>query len=296
MQANILLSKTTSSLGSLVPTVKIGCLGQLTQVRNHVKVYPWRKNRQNRESYLDNTKTPYTDKHNVNEFMADKRKRKPWQTVIPKEKDHTYMAYRFNDAYENDPKEAKRIAQTKMLSFKNSLLARGAPRESPPYSPPENVAGRILALVRSSQLTAESQQETTNNRLSNDNDSDENLLQMRLDENKTLKLSVIQKCVKEFGHDLPSHDLLNIRTLKHVVDYFETPVIGVNPYTALLRQDDQLPPNLFLIPEPIRYDRETDVRFGGHSAYPGLVNTVPGIRAAEKYPALNQDDFQWPDI
>lgn len=259
-----------------------------TQKRGHVRVHPWRFIRTRRECYLDNTKTDYTDRNNINEFTNYKRQKKNWQIVVPKEKDNRFNAYQWNYTYRSDPKQAKREAQSRLQSLRDSLLARGSARESDPYDPPEDVEQRLLNIVNSI-FTDEIQQSKAG---SHKNDK----LDIELAGLKELKFDLITKCIDEFNHHMPSPYLNEMLTVRDIVEYFSTPVRGFNPYASMLRQENSLPPNLSLIAEPLRYDKECDTHFGGYNALPGIISRVPGLRAAKDYPILNQDEFQWPDI
>lgn len=262
----------------------------LTQIRHHVKIYPWRQNRSNRECYLDTTTTPYTDRLNINEFRSSKKKKKDWQIVIPKEYDNRYNAFRWNTNYRSDPKEAKETAQSRLKRMQDSVRERGAARETESYVPTANVQETILSLLR--EFMVEAQEKHGLGSL----ETDEQILDLNLDNVRELKFNLITKCIEEFGHDMPSSYLTDVSDVRSVVEYFSTPVRGINPYNALLRQEDSLPANLSLIAEPIRYDVEKDEFFGGKTAFPGLVSKIPGIRGSRKYPILNQEEFQWPDI
>lgn len=257
---------------SAAVTSKIAASGQLFQVRNHVKMYPWRKNRTCRESYLDSTRTPYTDKHNMNEFRSE-AKLKPWQRVICKDKDARFNPYQWNDAYTSNPKVAKGTAMKKFDQLAESLKARGGARDRKAYLPPVGVQEKILSICESIGLGHE------------DPLTD-----------RDIKFRLISSCIDMFKHDMPSSYLNDINTIQDVVDYFSTEVVGLNPYDNLVNKANELPGNLAILAEPARYNRESDECFKGYTAMPGAVNKVPGLRAAKKYPILNQDEFQWPDI
>lgn len=248
-----------------------------------MKMYPWYRNRNNRECYLDTTKTPYTDRHNINEFITEKKERKGWQKVIPKDKDNRFNMYKWNPAYKSDPKEAKETAQSKLKRFQDSLKNRGSAREAASYNPPQDVEERIVAIYKSMSLGEALSDEAT-------------VLDINLNESRSLKFNLLTKCIEEFGHDLPTSHLTEIETIQDLVAFYSTPVRGVNPYTSMLRQEDSLPANLSLIAEPIRFNKESDQFFNGITAYPGQVNKVSGLRGSKKFPTLNQDEFQWPDI
>lgn len=261
-------------------------LGCFVQKRAHVRVTPWRVIRTKRESYLDNTKTDYTDRRNINEFLSYKRKKKDWQIVIPKDKDNRFSSYHWNYTFRSDPEEAKKEARSRFQSLSDSLRARGSPRETDPYEPPEDVEERLLSIATSI-LVGEGAQQSVNR---------DEILDIDLNKSKNLKFDFVSRCIDEFNRHMPSPFLNEMSTIRDVLEYFATPVRGLNPYSSLLRQESSLPVNLSLISEPIRFDKESDTFFGGHNALPGIISKVPGLRAAKKYPILNQDEFQWPDI
>lgn len=282
MQANII-----QRYGNLANLSKKSIIGDVTQVRHHVKMYPWRKIRCARKCYLDNTKTPYTDRFNMNEFDKERKQKKPWQNVIPKDKDNRFNAYKWNDNFKSNPTEARETAESKIERFRDSLRSRGYAREIRSYDPPEGVQELILSLYRESTLDNPSQITVS---------SDEEILNINLNQSIKFKFNLISKCIETFQHELSTAWLNDIESINDLVEYFSTPVRGVNPYTAMVKQQSALPENLYLIPEPIRYDRENDTMFKGYTALPGIVSKIPGLRAKDKYPVLNQDEFQWPDI
>lgn len=272
-----------------VPTRLESSTGHIIQVRNHVKNYPWRIQRDARETYLDPTEKPYTDRLNMNEFNIRKRQLKPWMKVIPKEKDNRFNSYKWNDSYKSDPKEAKQTSESRWHSFAQSVQERGSARESKPYSPPDYdvVRDEIIKFCESSLLKSDG-------KLSENNVDD--ILNLNLNQNHLMKFKLISKCIKEFDHHLPTPYLNEMNTVNDLVVYFSTPVRGLDPYSSLARKEDELPINLTLISEAHRWDKENDQIFGGYNAYPGLVGTMPGLRGKKKYATLNQDEFQWPDI
>lgn len=292
VQANV-LRPVAAIAASANQTLKSSASGHVFQVRHHVKMYPWRSNRSNPECHLDNTRTPYTDKHNINEFRFIKRQLKPWQKVIPKDKDNRFNQFKWNDAYESDPAKAKSTAHDKLLRFTQSLRDRGEARGRRAYNPPSDVQEKILTAFKSSlSKRSAAEQAGTSEIVAN---SDDEILSLDLESYRELKFRLIAGCIDIFQHDLPSSYLNDISTIRDVVDYFSTPVRGVNPYENLVSNKD-LPPNLSIISEPQRFNKETDERFKGYNALPGTISEVQGLRGRKKYPTLNQDEFQWPDI
>lgn len=256
-------------------------------VRTHVKISPWRTVRWKRECYLDTNEKPYTDRHNIADFTYHTfRTLKPWMRVTPKDKDNQYNDYVWHDAYVSDPATAKLTAETKLKRFEQSLIDRQSARETVPYQPPEDVENQIIQMYKSSMLKPENETKTT----------DEDILKINFVNNRHLKFKFITKCIENFSHDLPTSYLNDIETMRDLVKYFNTPVRGINPYSALVRDQSSLPTNLSLISDAHRYDTENDTFFQGYNALPGIISRVSGLRGKKKYPTLNQSEFQWPDI
>lgn len=284
MQSNII----SKSIGS--STLKPLCGQLVVQVRHHVKMWPWRKIRTARESHLDNTKTPYTEGHNINEFKVSEKRKKPWQIVIPKDKDSRYNQMNWNPIYESDPVQAKEFSRSQMEKFEKSLIERGPSRESKPYEPPANVTDKVFAILKSTLLNSE---QTNSPTVSTTDDS---LATFKLD-SIDLKFKLLSKCIESFKHNLPSSYLNEINTVADVIDYFNRPVRGINSYAAMTKtQESLLPGNLYLLPEAIRFDKDNNSYFKDLNALPGTISKVPGLRGSKKYAVLNQDEFQWPDI
>jgi len=66
------------------------------------------------------------------------------------------------------------------------------------------------------------------------------------------------------------------------VQYFETKVRGTSAYEDLANRRD-LPPNLSIQLEPVRFNPETDTMFGGRTAFPGQDTIVPSLKYRRKY-------------
>uniref|UniRef100_A0A6G1SGA5 Large ribosomal subunit protein mL50 n=1 Tax=Aceria tosichella TaxID=561515 RepID=A0A6G1SGA5_9ACAR len=277
LQADTLLKSTVTS--------------HLYQVRNHVKMYPWRRLRNVRESSLDNTRTPYTDKHNINEFRYIKSRLKPWMEVTCKNKENRFNRYHWNENYTSDPKEAKETAMSRFQRFQQSLKDRGEAREKKPYKPPADVNEQIISIYRS--LANETSETSTSD--SKDVTNDQDIMSIDLNRSKDFKFNFITRCISSFKHDVPGSYLNDIETIGDVVEYFSTEVRGINPFESLINKDE-LPHNLSILAEPDRYNKEADTMFKNLNAMPGIISKVPGLRAKKKYPVLNQDEFQWPDI
>lgn len=110
-----------------------------------------------------------------------------------------------------------------------------------------------------------------------------------------LKYKLLTRCIKEFGHDIPSSCLMSVSTIDDIVEYFSTPVEGVSPYDSLIKSKNNLPQNIHAIPNYVRFHPETDTFFGGVSAYPGTSTIVTGLRAKKKYKG-HVGRMSWPFV
>ena len=87
--------------------------------------------------------------------------------------------------------------------------------------------------------------------------------------------------MKEFDHDIPNFDLHLMSTVDDVVKYFQTEVRDGTKLEDLSKLD--LPKNLHMNLEPIRFDPDTDTVYGGKTAFPGQKTIVPSIKYRRKY-------------
>lgn len=86
-----------------------------------------------------------------------------------------------------------------------------------------------------------------------------------------------------------------MKTVGDVRHFYSTPIQGINTYNRMTKNSKNLPQNLHLIEEPIRFNPETDKLFNGVSAFPGMTHDLKGLRAKKKYPTF-KDNFVWPDV
>ncbi len=103
------------------------------------------------------------------------------------------------------------------------------------------------------------------------------------------------QCSKEFNYEVPNSVLYLMKKVSDVYQFYSTPVRGISSYDQMVRNSDQLPKNIHVIPEPIRYNPDHDEYFGGINAYPFSALKTRGLRAKKKYPSF-KSPFQWPDI
>ena len=73
----------------------------------------------------------------------------------------------------------------------------------------------------------------------------------------------------------------HMKTVRDAVQYFSTDVRQTHALEDLSKLN--LPPNLHIQMEPIRFDPETDTLFGGRTAFPGRDTYVTSIKYRRKY-------------
>ncbi|KAL1428374.1 hypothetical protein MTO96_002756 [Rhipicephalus appendiculatus] len=146
---------------------------------------------------------------------------------------------------------SKAMARSALMS----LSDRGFGRPMKPYKPAEDVEDRVKIIY----------EEVLGQK------ADSAWLQTPINE-PLLKFRLLTRCINEFGHDIPSSELMNVKCVDDVVEYFSTPIEGLTPYESLVQRKDQLPKNLHVIPNYVRFNPETDTFFGGVNAYPGDID------------------------
>jgi hypothetical protein len=98
-------------------------------------------------------------------------------------------------------------------------------------------------------------------------------------------------------HEVPNSELHKMKSVADVINFFRLPVRGTNTLDSLVLQErqNQLPRNLHVLPEYIRYNPNDDQFFGGKDAFPKLPTTVQGLKASKKYDNY-KTPMEWPDI
>ena len=94
-------------------------------------------------------------------------------------------------------------------------------------------------------------------------------------------MQFLSRVMSEFDHYIPNADLSSLQTVGDVVVFFSTPVRDTTLYEDLSKLD--LPPNLHIQMEPVRFDPETDTMFGGVTAFPGRPTVISSLRFRRKY-------------
>lgn len=129
------------------------------------------------------------------------------------------------------------------------------------YSPPHDVEERVI--------------KTCSDILSQQVDSSTKL------DDRLLKFNVLTRLMEDLDHPIPNTELSTMHTVGDVVTFFSTPVTDRSAFEDLSKLN--LPRNLHIQMEPIRFDPETDTFFDGQSAFPGRPTVVTSLKYRRKY-------------
>ncbi|GAB0092272.1 39S ribosomal protein L50, mitochondrial [Sergentomyia squamirostris] len=147
------------------------------------------------------------------------------------------------------------IGGQRIESVAQSIASKGFLRSCPSYLPPDNVATQIRDIFKTSGVTD----------------------LMALDQ----KFRVLQECGKTFLHHVPNSQLHNLKTIDDVISFYETPINTTLPMNTLKAED--LPENLHVQQDYVRFHPEEDTKFGGVSAFPKSSTLVTGLTCRTKY-------------
>jgi large subunit ribosomal protein L50 len=92
----------------------------------------------------------------------------------------------------------------------------------------------------------------------------------------------LTKLINEFGHSVPNSTMSELKTVGDAIKFFSSEVRDTSTYEDLSARRD-LPPNLSIQAEYLRFDPETDTMFGGRTAFPGRDTYVTSIKYRRKY-------------
>uniref|UniRef100_A0A182WQL9 Large ribosomal subunit protein mL50 n=1 Tax=Anopheles minimus TaxID=112268 RepID=A0A182WQL9_9DIPT len=144
-------------------------------------------------------------------------------------------------------------------SAAQSLSARGYLRAIKPYTPPENVSEQVLKLAKENGL----------------NDTKQPF------GGKEQKFAFLSACGNMFGHWVPNSMLYELQTVDDAIVFYKTPIDTRLPLDAI--SSVELPENLYIQQDYIRFHPETDTMFGGKSAFPQSSTIVTGLKYKQKY-------------
>uniref|UniRef100_A0A0A9YG27 Large ribosomal subunit protein mL50 n=3 Tax=Lygus hesperus TaxID=30085 RepID=A0A0A9YG27_LYGHE len=105
------------------------------------------------------------------------------------------------------------------------------------------------------------------------------------------KFALFGSCFETFNHSIPNSILHRINTFGDLIEFYLTPVDTTLPLDKFKTVD--LPPNLHVQYEPIRFHPDDDKMFNGQTAFPKSNTLVTGLRTKRKYKGHIQTDT-WP--
>ncbi|XP_072944043.1 large ribosomal subunit protein mL50 [Epargyreus clarus] len=146
----------------------------------------------------------------------------------------------------------------KMQAAAESLAARGFLRPTKAWDPPTNIEETILKICISNGLKEDSEFESLD-----------------------VKFKVLKECFTETGYSVPNSLLHSIETVDNLLEFYETPVDVHTPFDALKKME--LPKNLHIQEDYVRFHPDKDTLFNGVSAYPRNSTIVTGLKARKKY-------------
>jgi len=164
------------------------------------------------------------------------------------------------------------IVRNKEFEFDvQSMTSRGFLRFQKSYTPPSDVNHRFLHLVK-----------TLNPQLGQLKENE--LAQYRLSDSR-LKYDLLTKANDEFEHSVPNSMLYLIETIGDALKFYNAPIQTLTPFDELQKRKD-LPPNLHIQKDPLRFDPATDTMFGGVTAFPLSSTVVSGLHGKKKYQSV----------
>lgn len=174
---------------------------------------------------------------------------------------------------ETEPKPVADIeperAPVKFSNYtENNLKKRTSIQTRRAYLPPDDVEGTVLRIVK------EVYGKTAN------------VEDINLDEDRRKKFTVLTKMMKEFDHFIPNTELHDMKTVDQAVEFFRREVRDTTCLEDLKKVD--LPKNLHINTEYLRYDRENNPLWPGKDAFPGQQTRVFSSKFARKYNVVDK--------
>ncbi|XP_068629977.1 large ribosomal subunit protein mL50 [Battus philenor] len=146
----------------------------------------------------------------------------------------------------------------KLQAAAESLAARGFLRPNKPWDPPVNINETILKICTDNGLKPNSEFETLD-----------------------VKFKVLKACFEKTGHSVPNSLLHTIENVEDLQEFYDTPVDVLTPFDALKKME--LPKNLHVQEDYVRFHPDKDTLFNGKSAFPKSSTIVSGLKTRKKY-------------
>ncbi|KAF6207230.1 hypothetical protein GE061_018471 [Apolygus lucorum] len=183
--------------------------------------------------------------------------------------------YRAQNAAKRNKVKPKKLEKVpvpetrKLKSVADSISTRGFLRCQDDYTPPEDAEEQLATM-----FTAVVGSEPTD---------------LRTIIPTKHKFALFESCFATFNHSIPNSILHNVNTFGDLREFYLTPVNTTLPLDKMKTSD--LPPNLHVQYEPIRFHPDEDTKFNGQTAFPKSNTLVTGLRAKRKYKGHQQTDF-----
>uniref|UniRef100_A0A1I8NXB2 Large ribosomal subunit protein mL50 n=1 Tax=Stomoxys calcitrans TaxID=35570 RepID=A0A1I8NXB2_STOCA len=159
---------------------------------------------------------------------------------------------------------------TEITAMGQSLANKGFLRPHKKYDAPADAADKVRAICGNIQLPAKSDYQLKS-----------------LEE----KFKLLEACFSNFNHSVPNSQIYELKTVGDVIKFYEISVDTTVPYDALKHMD--LPENLHIQFDYVRFNSETDAKFNGQTAFPKSSTLVTGLKYRGKY-ASNEAKHYWP--
>ncbi|XP_048764253.2 uncharacterized protein LOC125672166 isoform X2 [Ostrea edulis] len=170
-----------------------------------------------------------------------------------------------------DPKPLEHESQS-VVQFdnytKDNLKKRTSIQTQRAYTPPENLEETVLQIVRRVYGKGVDWRE------------------IDLDQDRRTKFTVLTRMMKEFDHYIPNTELHDMKTIDQAVEFFKKEVRDTTCLEDLTKLD--LPKNLHINTEYIRYNRDEDSLWPGKDAFPGRQTRVFSTKFSKKYKVVDK--------
>lgn len=126
------------------------------------------------------------------------------------------------------------------------------------YTPPENASVQVIKIAESTEINVGTPKLSAAD-----------------------KFHLLNECYQHFGHGVPNSLMHDINNVSDIVSFYEKPVNTTLPLDAMRTME--LPPNLHIQHEYVRFNEDTNAVFKGQTAFPRSSTLVTGLKYRNKY-------------
>ncbi|XP_031828888.1 mitochondrial ribosomal protein L50 [Nomia melanderi] len=155
----------------------------------------------------------------------------------------------------------------KLEDQKKSLAVKGFLHYQKSYDPPKDVCDRIDKICENHSIPVDNQTKL---------------------HDPLQRFHLFSACEIELEHSIPNSTLYEIETIHDLKQFYQSPVNSRVPLEMMKNMD--LPKNLQINQEYVRFHPDTDTMFGGKTAFPKSSTLVTGLKYKKKYPGHQQED------